>query len=132
MHRRQSADAEVMARIMKSHRLTVATGVLSCAALVLAACGGSSGSGVSASGVIHLTIWQQRGGGHGEAAPDSAIKDYEPLRPNIQITETPVTNDAKILSAISGGNPPDIIDPLTTLDLLSWATVGPLTPLNLH
>ena len=64
----------------------MATGVLSCAALVLAACGGSSGSGSSASGVIHLTMWQQWGGGHEEAALDSAIKEYEHLHPNIQIT----------------------------------------------
>jgi multiple sugar transport system substrate-binding protein len=116
--------------MMKSHRLTVATGVLSCAVLVLAACGGSSGSGSSASGVIHLTMWQQWGGGHEEAALDSAIKEYEHLHPDIQITETPVTNDAKILSAISGGNPPDIIDLGTTLELASWATEGAVTPLN--
>ncbi len=110
---------------MKSHRLILATSVLSSAAMVLAACSSStSGPGASASGVIHLTMWQQWGGGHEEAALNSAIKQYEHLHPNIQITETPETNDAKILSAISGGNPPDIIDLGGTIQLASWANDG--------
>ena len=116
---------------MKSHRLILATSVLSSAVIVLAACSSStSGSGPSASGVIHLTMWQQWGGGHEEAALNSAIRQYEHLHPNIQITETPETNDAKILSAISGGNPPDIIDLGGTIELASWANDGAITPLN--
>src|SRR4029077_13477770 len=115
---------------MRSHRLILATSVLSSAAMVLAACSSGSGSGASSSGFIHLTMWQQWGGGHEEAALDSAIKQYEHLHPNIQITETPVTNDAKILSAISGGNPPDIIDLGGTIQLASWANDGAIMPLN--
>ncbi len=41
-----------------------------------------------------------------------------------------MTNDAKILSAISGGNPPDIIDLGGTIQLASWANEGAIMPLN--
>lgn len=115
--------------MMKS-RPTMVTVVLACTAIVLAACSGSSNSGTSASGVVHLTMWQQWGGGHEETALKAAIKQYESLHPKIQISETPVKNDAKVLSAISGGNPPDIIDLGTTLELGAWATQGAITPLN--
>ena len=56
--------------------------------------------------VVNLTMWQQWGGGHEEAALDKVIKQYEALNPGVRITETPVTNSAKILTAISGGTPP--------------------------
>ncbi len=115
---------------MLKSRWILATSALSCAAIVLAACTSSSSSGSSSSGVVHLTMWQQWGGGHEEAALNGAIKQYEHLHPNIQITETPVTNDAKILSAITGGTPPDILDLGTTLQLAAWATQGAITPLN--
>jgi multiple sugar transport system substrate-binding protein len=111
------------------YRWVLATSVLSCAAIALAACSSSSSSS-SSSGVVHLTMWQQWGGGHEEAALNTAIKQYEHLHPNVQITQTPVTNDAKILSAITGGNPPDILDLGTTLQLAAWATQGAITPLN--
>lgn len=79
---------------------------------------------------IHLTMWQQWGGGHERAALDQIIKEYETLHPNVHISEIPVTNDAKILSAITGGTPPDIIDLGTSLYLGEWASRGALLPLN--
>jgi multiple sugar transport system substrate-binding protein len=80
--------------------------------------------------VIHLTMWQQWGGGHERAALDRIIREYEALHPNVRITELPVTNNAKILSAITGGTPPDIIDLGTSLYLGEWAAKGALMPLN--
>jgi multiple sugar transport system substrate-binding protein len=103
---------------------------LSATAITLAACSTSPASSSSSHGVIQLTMWQQWGGGHEEAALQSAINQYEHLHPNIKITQTPVTNNAKILSAITGGNPPDIIDLGTSLELGAWATQGAITPLN--
>jgi multiple sugar transport system substrate-binding protein len=113
--------------IRKGRVLAVA---LSATAITLAACSSSPASNSSSSGVIQLTMWQQWGGGHEEAALQGAINQYEKLHPNIKITQTPVTNDAKILSAITGGNPPDIIDLGTSLELGAWATQGAITPLN--
>ncbi len=119
--------------------------ILAAATLILAACSGSASSaptnGAAASAAapagsassaapVHLTMWQQWGGGHEEAALKTIIKDYEVLHPNVTIDETPVTDDSKILTAISGGNPPDIIDLVSSLPLGEWASKGALMPLD--
>jgi multiple sugar transport system substrate-binding protein len=107
-----------------------AAGSLVAAALALVGLTGTAAS-VSASStkVINLTMWQQWGGGHEEAALDKTIKEYEALNPGVHITETPVTNSAKILTAISGGTPPDIIDLGTSLEVGEWASRGALLPM---
>lgn len=61
---------------------------------------------------------------------DKLIAKYEKSHPGITIKETPVTNNAKILAAITGGNPPDIVDLGNSLPLGSWASVGALTDLD--
>jgi multiple sugar transport system substrate-binding protein len=106
------------------------------AALAITACGGSSSSaggsngGGSSNGKVHLTMWQQWGGGHEQAELQKVINEYEKLHPNVTITQTPVTNDAKILAAIVGGNPPDILDLGTSLMLGGWAAQGAIMPLD--
>lgn len=79
---------------------------------------------------ITLTMWQQWGGGHEEATLKKIIKQYEKLHPNITIQETPVTDNSKILTAISGGNPPDIVDLGSSGVLGDWASKGALTDLT--
>lgn len=102
------------------------------AALVVAgsaaACGTGSPGGTS--GAVHLTMWQQWGGGHEEEMLQAVINQYERLHPNVTITQTPVTNNAKILATITGGNPPDIVDLGNSLPLGSWAAAGAAVPLN--
>jgi multiple sugar transport system substrate-binding protein len=97
------------------------------AALVgsLAACSSSSSSGK-----ITLVMWQQWGGGHERKTLDTMIKKYESIHPNIVIKETPVTNNAKILASITGGNPPDIVDLGNSLPLGAWASAGAIIPLD--
>ena len=75
-------------------------------------------------------MWQQWGGGHEEDALKQVIKGYEALHPNVTIDEVPVTDDSKILTAISGGNPPDILDLVSSLPLGEWASKGALMPLD--
>lgn len=108
------------------------------AAGAIAGCGGSgsksgtgSGSGKSsANAKVHLTMWQQWGGGHEEAELQKVINLYEKSHPNVTITQTPQTNDAKILASIVGGNPPDILDLGTSLQLGAWATQGAIQSLS--
>jgi len=99
---------------------------------VVAGCGSGSGqnSSTTSNQKITLTMWQQWGGGHEEQALKDVIKQYEQLHPNITINELPVTDNSKILTAISGGNPPDIIDLGTTASLGEWASKGALTDLT--
>ncbi len=99
-------------------------------AVVLGSLTATTTTPASASGnVVNLTMWQQWGGGHEEAALDKVIKEYEALNPGVRITETPVTNSAKILTAISGGTPPDIVDLGTSLEVGEWASRGALLPM---
>jgi multiple sugar transport system substrate-binding protein len=111
-----------------SRRVLLITGIAALAT-VLAACSGQSG-GTGPNGEIHLTMWQQWGGGHEQHELDAMIKQYEKLHPKVKITETPVTNNAKILASITGGNPPDIIDLGTSASLGAWATSGAIQPLD--
>jgi ABC-type glycerol-3-phosphate transport system substrate-binding protein len=93
-----------------------------------AACGTSAAD--AANGKIQLTMWQQWGGGHEQQMLQTVIDQYEKLHPNVTITQTPVTNNAKILAAITGGDPPDIVDLGNSLSLGSWAAAGAAVPLN--
>ena len=104
--------------------------ILAAVSLVFAACSGSATSAPSsaasaasqgasaapavsaapaasatAAAPVHLTMWQQWGGGHEEDALKKIISDYEALHPNVTIDEVPVTDNSKILTAISGGTP---------------------------
>lgn len=109
-------------------RLRIATVAVATASGLasLTACGGSSAD----SGKITLTMWQQWGGGHERQVLDHLIADYEKTHPNVTIKETPVTNNAKILASITGGNPPDIVDLGNSLPLGAWASAGALTQLD--
>ena len=118
--------------------------ILAAVTLVFAACSGSATSAPSsaasaasqgasaapatsaaAAAPVHLTMWQQWGGGHEEDALKKIISDYEALHPNVTIDEVPVTDNSKILTAISGGNPPDIVDLVSSLPLGEWASRAP-------
>lgn len=79
---------------------------------------------------VTLTMWQQWGGGHEEQALKDIISEYEKLHPNVTIKEMPVTDNSKILTAISGGNPPDIIDLGSSATIGEWASKGALTDLT--
>jgi len=106
------------------------TGSLVAGALALVGLTGTAlPASASSNKVINLTMWQQWGGGHEEAALQQVIKQYEALNPGVHITETPVTNSAKILTAISGGTPPDIVDLGTSLEVGEWASRGALLPM---
>ncbi|HMK97287.1 MAG TPA: ABC transporter substrate-binding protein [Acidimicrobiales bacterium] len=98
-------------------------------AVVLGSLTGTATVASAGAKVVNLTMWQQWGGGHEEAALDKIIKQYEALNPGVRITETPVTNSAKILTAISGGTPPDIVDLGTSLEIGEWASRGALLPM---
>ena len=96
-----------------------------------ASAGGASPQATAASAAkVHLTMWQQWGGGHEEQELQTVINEYQKLHPNVTITQTPVTNDAKILAAIVGGDPPDIVDLGGTIEVGAWASQGAIQPLG--
>jgi ABC-type glycerol-3-phosphate transport system substrate-binding protein len=60
-------------------------------AVILGSLTGTATAVSAGAKVVNLTMWQQWGGGHEEAALDKVIKEYEALNPGVRITETPVT-----------------------------------------
>lgn len=107
-----------------------ATTALVAAAIAFSSLTAVAAPAMAASKTINLTMWQQWGGGHEEAALQQTIDEYEASHPGVHITQTPVTDSAKILTAISGGTPPDIVDLGTSLDIGEWASKGALLPLS--
>jgi ABC-type glycerol-3-phosphate transport system substrate-binding protein len=84
----------------------------------------------TAAATIQLTMWQQVGGGYMRAMFDRVLDRYMKMHPNVHITETPVTDNTKILAAIAGGSPPDIIDLGLGITVPEWAQRGVLLPLD--
>ena len=92
----RSSASRAAVRVSRS---ACALGATLLAAGVIAGCGGSgsksgsgsgSGSGGTSSGKpVHLTMWQQWGGGHEEAELQKVINLYEKSHPNVTITQTP-------------------------------------------
>lgn len=104
--------------------------------LLLSACGGNKEEGASPASstspgkVVQLDLWHKWGNGHEREVLEQLIRKFESENPGIKITQTPVSDNTKFLSAISAGNPPDIIDLDTTTMIGEWANKGVLMPLD--
>jgi multiple sugar transport system substrate-binding protein len=83
------------------------------AALVLAACGGpaaSSSSSSSSGGVVNIT-WQTMWSGNTLTLLSQMVNKFNATHPKIHVTESNIpsaTGDAKLLSEIAAGDPPDV------------------------
>jgi multiple sugar transport system substrate-binding protein len=80
--------------------------------------------------VVNLVMWQQWGGGHEKRTLDKYISLFNKTHPGIHVSETPVTDNTKIVAAISGGRPPDLMDLGSTSSVGQWAHQGLLQPLD--
>jgi len=86
------------------------------AAVALAACGGpaassSSGSAAGASGGVVNITWQTMWSGNTLTLLNQMIAEFNSTHPNIHVTESNIpsaTGDAKLLSEIAAGDPPDV------------------------
>jgi multiple sugar transport system substrate-binding protein len=87
-----------------------------CAALALAACGGpaaSTGTGSASGGsggVVNIT-WQTMWSGATLSLLSQMVSEFNSTHPNIHVTESNIpssTGDAKLLSEIAAGDPPDV------------------------
>jgi multiple sugar transport system substrate-binding protein len=84
------------------------------AALALAACAGpaasSSGSASPGGGVVDLT-WQTMWSGNTLTLLNQMVSEFNATHPDIHVTESNIpsaTGDAKLLSEIAAGDPPDV------------------------
>jgi multiple sugar transport system substrate-binding protein len=86
------------------------------AALALAACGGpaassgTSSTSASGGGVVNIT-WQTMWSGNTLTLLNQMISQFNSTHPDIHVTESSIpsaTGDAKLLSEIAAGDPPDV------------------------
>jgi multiple sugar transport system substrate-binding protein len=99
----------------RARRTRAAAGVaiMAGAGLVLAACSGtpaSSGGGSSSGGVVNLT-WQTMWSGNTLTLLSQMVNQFNSTHPGIHVTESNIpsaTGDAKLLSEIAAGDPPDV------------------------
>jgi multiple sugar transport system substrate-binding protein len=97
-------------RKRRTATLSAALGVS--AALALAACGGpaASSSSTSSSGVVNIT-WQTMWSGNTLTLLSQMVNAFNSTHPGIHVTESNIpsaTGDAKLLSEIAAGDPPDV------------------------
>ncbi len=115
--------------MLSRQRIThVLTGLLLVAIILLSSTGASYRR--PARSVVNLVMWQQWGGGHEKATLDKYIALFNRTHPTIHVTEIPVTDNTKIVAAISGGHPPDLMDLGDTHTIGEWAHSGLLQPLD--
>jgi len=94
-------------------RIGVPAALAACAALAVAACGGpaaSSGGNSGSSGVVTIT-WQTMWSGNTLTLLSQMVSKFEATHPDIRVTESNIpsaTGDAKLLSEIAAGDPPDV------------------------
>lgn len=97
-----------LSRAGRSRALAAAAAVVA-----LAGCGGTaatSGTGKSASGVVNIT-WQTMWSGATLTLLNQMVAAFNSTHPRIHVTESNIpsaTGDAKLLSEISAGDPPDV------------------------
>jgi multiple sugar transport system substrate-binding protein len=92
--------------------LTSTVLIATSATLVLAACGGTaaSSSSNSSSGVVNLS-WQTMWSGNTLTLLSQMVNAFNSSHPGIHVTESNIpsaTGDAKLLSEIAAGDPPDV------------------------
>jgi multiple sugar transport system substrate-binding protein len=111
---RSGSPAKASRRRRSRALRAAAPAVAAAAALALAACGGpaasSSGSASGSGGVVNIT-WQTMWSGNTLTLLSQMVDKFNSTHPNIHVTESNIpsaTGDAKLLSEIAAGDPPDV------------------------
>jgi multiple sugar transport system substrate-binding protein len=127
-------------------RFAAPVALAACATLAIAACSGPPGSSSSAggnsspsssassssSGVVNIT-WQTMWSGNTLTLLNQMISAFEASHPNIHVTESNIpsaTGDAKLLSEIAAGDPPDVFTEWNPVlgEYAADGSIQPFTP----
>jgi multiple sugar transport system substrate-binding protein len=122
----------------RSHRKTIAarSAVLLATATIVAVagCGGTAAPASSAStGKVANITWQTMWSGNTLTLLNQMISEFNSTHPTIHVTESNVpsaTGDAKLLSEIAAGDPPDVFTEWNPVlgEYAADGTIQPLTP----
>lgn len=97
----------------------------------LAACGSTTPSSQASGNVVHLVYWNMWSG-HWSSVIQHMVNDFNKTHPKIQVTMLSVpstSGDAKLLTAIAAGNPPDVFTEWNPT-IGSFAASKGIMPLN--
>jgi multiple sugar transport system substrate-binding protein len=128
----------VIGKIHPARRISAggpACAALALAALALAACGGpaaSTNGNSSSSGVVDVT-WQTMWSGNTLTLLSQMVNKFNATHPGIHVTESNIpsaTGDAKLLSEIAAGDPPDVFTEWNPVlgEYAADGSIQPLTP----
>jgi len=84
----------------------------------------------SAPAVVNIVVWQQFGGGHEQQAYTKFVNEFNSTHPGIHASVLPVLDNTKIVAAISGGHPPDVVNFGGSQNLGQYTHQGLLQPLD--
>lgn len=124
------ADGIVRVRLTRRELLRLGLGVAGTAVLA-AACGPKPAASPEPTGPVTLRWWHVWGGSR-VPLMDKQVEDFDALHPDIKVDHLLISQDGmyeKYLTAIAGGNPPDVIMILSTV-LPSFATKNVLLELD--
>ena len=105
------------------------------AAVALAGCGGTAAtnSGTGSSGSVQDITWQTMWSGATLSLLNQMVTEFNRTHPTIHVTESNIpsaTGDAKLLSEISAGDPPDVFTEWNPVlgEYAADGSIQPLTP----
>ena len=102
------------------------------AVLALAGCGGTAAPSSSSGGKVADITWQTMWSGATLTLLNQMITEFNKTHPDIHVTESNIpsaTGDAKLLSEISAGDPPDVFTEWNPV-LGEYAATGAIQPMN--
>lgn len=104
---------------MSFNRKKAVSSILAASVLLLSACSGSSGAGGSGggSGKVEIQFWNSFTG-DGATYMDNVVKLFNESQDEIVVKTLSNQDQQKQLTAISGGNPPDLV-------ITFWNNIGP-------
>lgn len=93
---------------------------------------GSQKAAPKSAGTTQIEFWHGFQA-HEIAALQKMLNDrFTPKHPDVKVKAVGGVTEEKILTAISGGNPPDVALPPSSEDIGTWANNGVLLPLDDH
>jgi len=117
----------------RTRRTALPAGALAASAmLVLAACGGTAAPSSSSTGGVQDITWQTMWSGSTLTLLNQMVSEFNSTHPDIHVTESNIpssTGDAKLLSEIAAGDPPDVFTEWNPVlgEYAADKTIQPLT-----
>lgn len=108
-------------------QVIVACGI---AGVVLTGAAGAAPRPRTSAATVNIVVWQQFGPGHEKNGYDHMLAVFNRTHPGIHVSELPVLDNTKVVAAISGGRPPDVVNFGGSGSLGQYAHQGLLQPLD--